>query len=66
MSCPPERLAGFLGPLGLDDAQIQDVALRSALIHFVAALIVPVLALAAVVPWRAIRRTRRASRDARW
>jgi lactate permease len=46
---------GF-GPLGLDDAQIQDVALRSALIHFVAALIVPILALAAVVPWRAIRR----------
>ena len=46
---------GF-GQLGLSSEALQTVALQSAVLHFAAALIVPLLALAAVVSWQDIRR----------
>ena len=44
-----------LGPLGLTEAQLMEVGIKSAMIHGVAALIIPVVALSFVVPWRVIR-----------
>jgi lactate permease len=44
-----------LGQLDLTSAQIMEIGIKSALIHGVAALIIPVIALSFVVPWREIK-----------
>jgi lactate permease len=41
--------------VGLENEALQRVAFQSAVIHVAAALIVPILALVAVVPWRTLR-----------
>jgi len=45
-----------LSELGLSERQTMDVAFRAAIIHSVAALVIPVVALRFVVPWREVRR----------
>jgi lactate permease len=44
-----------MGQLGLTQAQILEISFNSALIHAVAALIIPVIALRLVLPWAKIR-----------
>jgi lactate permease len=46
---------GF-GALGLAESQLVEVGLKTALLHAVAALVIPVIALGFVVDWKAIRR----------
>ncbi len=46
---------GF-GSLGLAESQLLEVGLKSAILHAVAALIIPVIALSFVVDWKVIRR----------
>lgn len=46
---------GF-GELSLGDAQILEIGFKAAIIHTVAALVIPVLALQFVVPWQKIRK----------
>ncbi|HYY27507.1 MAG TPA: L-lactate permease [Chthoniobacterales bacterium] len=45
-----------LGSLGLSESQLLEIGLKAALIHAVAALIIPVIALRFVVDWKEIRR----------
>lgn len=45
---------GF-GPLNLGEAQILEVGSMTALIHFIAALVIPVMALRMLVSWKEIR-----------
>lgn len=44
-----------LGQLGLDESQLIEIASKSALIHSLAALIIPILALKFVVGWKEIK-----------
>jgi lactate permease len=46
-----------LGSLGLDDQALQQTGYNAALLHALAAAIVPVMALRFVFPWREIRRS---------
>jgi len=46
---------GF-GSLGLTESQMLEIGLKSALIHAIAALVIPVIALGFVVDWKVIRR----------
>jgi lactate permease len=46
---------GF-GSLGLAESQMLEISLKSALMHAVAALVIPVIALSFVVDWKVIRR----------
>ncbi len=45
-----------LGQLGLSESQLLEVSIKSALIHSVAALVIPILALRFVVSWADIRK----------
>jgi lactate permease len=45
-----------MGQLGLSDAELLQVGFQTAVIHAVAALVIPIIALLAVVPWRELRR----------
>lgn len=44
-----------MGPLGLTDAQIQEIGSMTALIHSFAAIVIPVMALRLIVSWKEIR-----------
>src|SRR6516225_1655153 len=46
---------GF-GSLGLTESQLLEIGLKSALMHAIAALVIPVIALGFVVDWKVIRR----------
>jgi lactate permease len=46
---------GF-GSLGLTESQLLEIGLKSALMHSIAALVIPMLALCFVVDWKVIRR----------
>jgi lactate permease len=46
---------GF-GSLGLAESQLLEIGLKSALMHAIAALVIPVIALGFVVDWKVIRR----------
>jgi lactate permease len=46
---------GF-GSLGLTESQLLEISLKSALMHAVAALVIPVIALSFVVDWKVVRR----------
>lgn len=45
-----------MGQLGLSDAELLQIGFQTAVIHAVAALVIPIIALLAVVPWRELRR----------
>jgi lactate permease len=45
-----------LGSLGLTESQLLEIGLKSALMHAIAALVIPVIALGFVVDWKVIRR----------
>lgn len=45
-----------LGQLGLTEIELLNIGLKTAIIHSVAALIIPIIALRFVVEWKAIRR----------
>ncbi len=44
-----------MGQLGLDESELLQIAFNSALIHALAALVIPLIALLAVVEWRELR-----------
>ncbi len=45
-----------MGQLGLSDAELRQIGFQTAVIHALAALVIPIMALLAVVPWRELRR----------
>jgi lactate permease len=45
-----------LGSLGLTESQLLEIGLKSALMHAIAALVIPVIALGFVIDWKVIRR----------